>query len=577
MESHEHSVSHLHNTVNLAILGKVDDSADVDKLTRISVSEHNEVVRKNRAILSLVVDSLKFCGKYKLPLSNEDISINPGVFLDLINIPLKMDSSLKAHYASEAVFREEIDTIKKELLVSILSICKNKIREEVKEVKYLAVICYEGVDTRDNDQVAIILRYIWKGEPVERFWGFVHPDSLEKVLLKDLDLLTGSSQEKLIAQVYDGTTILDAVKKGLPEVIRKSYCNAHLISCYVREPIVDIVRAVCQNKSARAFFNSLSGIYNYFTKTPQRMATLERVANRRPKRVPKCVLSRFKRKVINSIFELKDVMVESCQVLGTSMSPEAGCGASNIRRTLSDPRFLYWLDFFCKVMPHINLQFSLLSKTMDRKRFKTSFDSFQILVFKLKREADVIEKKFPDVSMAVKEVCDIILTEFSERLKFTAHIHAQKLLPLSHFPVLGQQFPNKELSIVGDAYTMLHPRHLETELLVLYARTDLGKTKTLEGLLRDIYDNSLQSTLPETLKLTSLVLTTPMMRKEPERQFQTFSRIQSFLQCPLPEDGYAAMAMMSIEQQMILDMPDFNEQVINNFALESGWPEFTFK
>ncbi|XP_066967643.1 uncharacterized protein [Macrobrachium rosenbergii] len=578
IKHHEQTSDHINSVIDLALLGKVSNAGDSDSSQRLLDAKHNELVRKNRDALSRIIDCVKFCGKYKLSLFNSDEGGNGnhgGIFHGLLDFACELDSCLKAHLATEAVFKEKMDIILNEILDIMLSICRDKIKEEVSDLKYLAVVCDEAVDTYDNNQVAVILKYVAQDKPIERFWGFFNPDTLERVLLNELHILCGSFKEKLIAQTYDGITIAGAVSKGLPKVIKEVYRNAHFVS-YARQPCITIERAVSQNSSARAFFASLSGIYNFFERCPHRMAALENVAISQSK-TPH-VVTRFKQRIVNAVYELKFTLVQCCNMLETSTSVDTGCGAASINRTLNDAKFDYWLRFFCKVMPHISIQFSVFHSHMfNRKEFSASFAMFRTLVLKLKSDSEAIRNRFLEVATAVKEVCDIILMECSERMKFTAHLYANKLLSVCHFQAFAENFPNEALSIVGDAYPMLEMSKLRIELLVLYKRGDLCKTESLVHLLFAINENHLQSTLSETVKLIKILLTTPMITAEPDRQLTTLARIQSFLQCSRVRDRLSALAMIFIEHEMVTEMKDFNEKVVDHFATSSGWTEFTFK
>lgn len=56
-----------------------------------------------------------------------------------------------------------------------------------------------------------------------------------------------------------------------------------------------------------------------------------------------------------------------------------------------------------------------------------------------------------------------------------------------------------------------------------------------------------------------------MTTAEAERSFSTLKRIKTFLRNSITEDRLTALAMLSIEKQMINNIPNFNEEVINRF------------
>lgn len=82
--------------------------AQIDDGYRASVRKHNELVDKNRYILSRIIDAVKFCGEFELALRGHDEtenSSNPGVFNGLINYTATIDSVLKDHLQSTIIFK----------------------------------------------------------------------------------------------------------------------------------------------------------------------------------------------------------------------------------------------------------------------------------------------------------------------------------------------------------------------------------------------------------------------------------------------------------------------------------------
>ena len=60
-----------------------------------------------------------------------------------------------------------------------LLVCQEKIKEEIKFADFFSVIADETTDVSLTFQLAIVFRYVLpNGEPVERFWGFIHPPDM---------------------------------------------------------------------------------------------------------------------------------------------------------------------------------------------------------------------------------------------------------------------------------------------------------------------------------------------------------------------------------------------------------------
>ena len=101
---------------------------------------HNESVTKNRAVLSKIINCLKFCGNSELPLrghSERKDSLNPGVFRGLLGFTSNLDTSLKSHLISAAVFKGSSTMVRNELLQSILEIGKQEITDKISKSKYI--------------------------------------------------------------------------------------------------------------------------------------------------------------------------------------------------------------------------------------------------------------------------------------------------------------------------------------------------------------------------------------------------------------------------------------------------------
>ncbi|KAG0729553.1 Zinc finger MYM-type protein 1 [Chionoecetes opilio] len=513
-------------------------------------------------------------------------SEKPGVFSGLIDFACELDPSLDPHVTTATVFKGTFKVIQNELLESMLEICQNKIREEIKNAQYLSVMCDETTDVYDRTQMAIVLRYELQGKPVERFWGCFNPinqtaEALASVLLKELQTLIGDCPHKLIAQSYDGAAALSGVSPGVPTRIQEVYNNAHFIPCYAHRLSKVLEKATSQSTEVRIFFNCLSGIPAFFSKSPQRMAALESVAGCHIPR-PSATRWNFESRTVNAVHAMKDALLECCSTLEASHSRDTGSAAASIKRLVNDPEFEFWLEFFSKVMPHVDILFSQLqSNTIDAAKANASLKVFNSAVQKLRDEChvkgcDAVALLSPpeqkrrkcnaDKSAATKEVCDVILLQCRERFSFTNHLEASKLLLVNNFPVYAKKFPSNELEQAVAAYPMLEKDRLRTELGVLYAREDLFQSESLIDLLELMNDNMMQATFSVTVKLVKILITTPMTTAEAERCFSTLNRIKTFVRSTKVHDRLSALAVIAIENTMISEIKDFNEIVINHFA-----------
>ena len=596
IHKHTRSNDHLNRVIDLNVLGKTDIGDYMESAYKQNIAKYNEQVAKNRDALSKIINIIKLCGKFELPLRGHDEkegSNNPGVFRGLIEYTCSLDSSLEAHINSSKVFKGTSKTIQNELLESIIKITRDKIKEELKSVEYVSVMIDETTDNYDKTQMVIVLRYVIKGRPVERFWGFFNPlstsgEDLSNVLFKELQPLIGDFPEKLICQTYDGASALSGIHKGVQTRIQEVYKNAHYIHCYAHQLNLVLEKATSQNSSVKIFFSSLSGIPAFFHRSSKRMAVLDSVAGQRLP-APSTTRWNSKEKTVNTVYEIKDKLIECCTILEESNNNETVYKATGIKRMLNDPEFIFWLNFFNKIMPHVNILYNQFQKrTFDAvwaKKCLNSFDT-QIQIIRdgcdaLVVPSELMKRNFniDTLRVAAKEVCDVIMMQCSERFSFNKHLQASNLLCVDNFPSYVKEFPKNYLEEAVAAYPSLEKDALKNELSVLYRREDLmGKKDSLITLLEILRDNNLQSSFPNTVKLLKILITTPMTSAEAERCFSTLKRIKTFLRATMLNERLSALAMISTENELISEMNDFNERVIQHFATSKNRrAEFIFK
>ena len=128
--------------------------------------------------MSKIIDCIILCGNFETPLRGQDEkddSINPGVFRGLVNFASKLDSDLKHHLETSAVFKGVSKTIQNEILDCLLQIYHEEIRTEIRKASFVAVMADDTTDLSEHTQMVLVLRYLLNGEIFERFWGFFIP------------------------------------------------------------------------------------------------------------------------------------------------------------------------------------------------------------------------------------------------------------------------------------------------------------------------------------------------------------------------------------------------------------------
>lgn len=176
------------------------------------------------------------------------------------------------------------------------------------------------------------------------------------------------------------------------------------------------------------------------------------------------------------------------------------------------------------------------------------------------------------------QVCDTILVHTKERFSFTDHLVSATLLQGEMFQQHGHTFPVEALNITARAYPMLNKAKLKTELSLIYESPEFKGCCGALALYQVLLKYNLQDTFSETVALLNILITTPMTTAEAERCFSTLKRIKTFLRNVMGQERLNALAMLSMERELVRNMPAFNERVIDHFAtLKERRAKFQYK
>ncbi|KAG7479691.1 hypothetical protein JOB18_032604 [Solea senegalensis] len=138
-------------------------------------------------------------------------------------------------------------------------------------------------------------------------------------------------------------------------------------------------------------------------------------------------------------------------------------------------------------------------------------------------------------------------------------------------PTKTNQFPEAALDTTIATYPLLNKRKLKTELSVMYDYNEFRDCSDFLALLQFFTANNLQDTFSETVTLLKILITTPMTTPESQRSSSERARIKNFLSSTKAQDRLNALVMLSMEKNLVKEIPDFNHRVVERFAsLEEG-------
>lgn len=586
-KQHENSKLHMQNVTSYAFLGKANIGISLSDAYRKSVLDHNRKVDENRYVLNIVINCIKFCGSFELALRGHDegqTSLNPGVFRGLINFSAELDSALKSHIEKSTVFSGLSKTIQNDILECMLMVCQDEIKKEISSAHCFSVIADETSDVTNIFQMAIVFRYLLDGQPVERFFQFLQPsghdaESLTNSIIAVLSKIE-HSQEKLIGQTYDGASVMSGGNKGVQTRIKEIYPKAHFVHCFAHQLNLVLTKAMSINSSVRVFFANLTGLCTFFSQSAQRTAVLDEVVKRR---LPRSVPTRwnFNSRSVNTVFESKNDLLECLKkIRNESFNHVTINQATGFVKILEDYSFNFWLKFCHPLMIQVDILYAYLQKRdTDAVGAKRKIELFEKKVNGI-RNAEVgeeeaeeepqckrkrVENEALSLRRQAKEVCDLIIMEVRQRFSFTGHLSAATLLNKDRFASYRNEFPRKLLTEVAKTFELEEAR-MKTELEVVYASEEFAALRNALEFAQVIGDSNLGSTLREVNKLCTILAASPISSSEAERAFSALKRVKTFLRNAMGHSRLNALAMLSIEKELVHRTRDFNARVIDHFV-----------
>nr|CAI5833553.1 unnamed protein product [Callosobruchus analis] len=251
--------------------------------------------------------------------------------------------------------------------------------------------------------MVVIFRYIKNGHPVERFWTYLEPqnlnaESLTADILRILDPILENSKDKLIAQSYDGAAVMSGRNTGVQAQIKEKYNFAHFVHCYAHQLNLIMSQAVSQSSQVRTFFGNLQEIPSFFKNSPQRVAVLNRIVG---KRIPHGAPTRwnFNIRTVNVVFEHRESILKCMEEIENSFHNQSVCStASSIRRILQDQKFIFWLTFFHRIMPQVDVLFNELQKRkINPVEINQKIQSFEQNIMTIRNSIDEIINEATDI------------------------------------------------------------------------------------------------------------------------------------------------------------------------------------
>ncbi|KAJ8886510.1 hypothetical protein PR048_012721, partial [Dryococelus australis] len=183
-----------------------------------------------------------------------------------------------------------------------------------------------------------------------------------------------------------------------------------------------------------------------------------------------------------------------------------------VQHFLKDNELHFWLSFFYRIMPHVDIQFQQAQSCQtDSLSIKNGMECFVQAVQSVR---DCIETIYSDLkvdqmtkctkgcrreelSTAAKEVCRIMITHTRDRFETSEHYNAAKLIDGGKFAAYSSRFPDKLLDISATTYPVLNKERLKIKFSVLYERQNFQQIHSTLQLSKFIMNKTIKDTFQE--------------------------------------------------------------------------------
>ena len=101
-------------------------------------------------------------------------SSNPGIFRGLVDLVALLDKVFEEHLLCYS-FQGHFKAVQNELLDCMLSVIRERVMEEVKSARFVAIQADETTDVSTHTQLVLVLRYIDGNHAVQEQCDFEDP------------------------------------------------------------------------------------------------------------------------------------------------------------------------------------------------------------------------------------------------------------------------------------------------------------------------------------------------------------------------------------------------------------------
>ena len=257
----------------------------------------------------------------------------------------------------------------------------DKITKEIRESEFVAIILDETSDVNTKSQLSTVIKYVHQGKVYDRFLGFtdVSADRTAAGLMGHVEKVveTYHLQDKLVGQTYDGASVMSGQLSGLQKRVLDKYPKALFVHCHAHVLNLVLQQGLQSIRQCRIFFQTLSGLAAFFTKSSKRTHALKEFVNRR---LPTVAPTRwnFTSRLSNTVKENRPQLVlffKSIREHSDNWENDDVVKARGFLNYLEESETVFLLHVFSKIFGYTDVLYGVLqNKALDVMYCKAKVD-----------------------------------------------------------------------------------------------------------------------------------------------------------------------------------------------------------
>lgn len=523
-----------------------------------------------------------------------DTSTNRGNFWETCEFLAKYDKAFEKHfskkiYTSGKIQNEFISIVSEEVL-SIIS-------SEIRESGMMAVIMDEARCFKE-EQMSIILRYPRGTSIEEHFVGFINcsesrdAESLVKILTQHLKKMK-IDDIPIIAQSYDGASVMSGKHKGVQALIKQKHPCAVFIHCLAHRVNL-VVTDSCKNiPSSTEFFNTMEAIYCHYAKPANhhRLRNLQRTLGIVHMEINSLSTTRWSCRFKNCVTVLEnfDAIFDDLEIEIVQSKDKDAVEARGILGALTSPCFVVCLFIFKDILSQTQILSTFLQKKditlgsanslvvgvlATLKKLREEFKPLWENISKFTKERD-ISLTIPRLSKKRKAVGNKKYSDFIVEASVPDNTEEpeedERYWRRVYFQILDQVISNMEVRFGSNDFASSLDNFLHLDIrgsrqfVDLYLNIFPVDVETLESEMKviknfmeaaghpteDLHLHINNKVVPNLFKFWQIARTIPVSTASAERSFSAMRRVKTYLRTTMNQGRFSDCAILNIEGELV--------------------------